>query len=261
MSVQTELDRIIGAVESAHEKVIAKGGTSSRPYLVGNLESAIDSIPEAVAPKLQEKSVTPSTSAQTVTPDNTYDGLSKVNVGKIPDDYIIPSGTKAITENGTHDVTQYESATVNVPSEDLSAEIATQKQLISDIQTALEGKAAGGSGGGSSEPETVSVNMLRGSNLSTLRVVYAFTQYKDGAFAFNHSNYFASSTTTPTVLNNVLKGSFIVVYSNNKSYKVSGVTVTDGLTLVVMIDGTAIIGVNADCPAEGATITANSASA
>lgn len=138
-------------------------------------------------PVLQEKSVTPSTSAQTVTPDSNYDGLSKVNVGamptatqatpsisvnssglitasatqsagyvaagtksgtkqlttqaaktvtpttseqtvvaagryttgaikvaKIPSDYIKPSGTKSITENGTHDVKSYESVNVNV---------------------------------------------------------------------------------------------------------------------------------------------------
>ena len=83
MSVRTELDRIIGAVEAAHLKVAEKGGTTARPYLVGNLESAIDSIPEATVPKLQEKSVTPTTSAQTVTPDSNYDGLSKVNVGAI----------------------------------------------------------------------------------------------------------------------------------------------------------------------------------
>lgn len=33
----------------------------------------------------------------------------------VPDGYIKPTGSKTITENGTHDVTQYASAVVNVP--------------------------------------------------------------------------------------------------------------------------------------------------
>jgi hypothetical protein len=84
MSIQTEIDRIITAVQAAHEKVAEKGGTIAQPYLVANLASAIDSIPDASDPKLQEKTVTPKTSAQSVTPDSGYDGLSKVTVNAMP---------------------------------------------------------------------------------------------------------------------------------------------------------------------------------
>lgn len=45
MSVRTEIDRIIGAVEAAHLKVLEKGGTTARPFLVADLEEAIASIP------------------------------------------------------------------------------------------------------------------------------------------------------------------------------------------------------------------------
>lgn len=39
-----------------------------------------------------------------------------VTVNEIPDEYIIPNGTKEITENGTYDIKEYETATVNIAS-------------------------------------------------------------------------------------------------------------------------------------------------
>ena len=67
--------------------------------------------------RFQEKSATPTTSSQTVSPDTGYNGLSRVVVNPIPSQYIIPTGTRTITENGTGiNVAQYAAVDVSVPT-------------------------------------------------------------------------------------------------------------------------------------------------
>lgn len=66
-------------------------------------------------PSMQTKTTTPTTSQQIITPDSGYNGLSQVTVNPIPSQYIVPTGTKSITENGTSiDVAQYASVDVTV---------------------------------------------------------------------------------------------------------------------------------------------------
>lgn len=64
----------------------------------------------------QNKTVAPTTSQQTITYDSGYTGLGTVTVNRIPTNYIIPSGNKEITVNGTGiDVTAYATVSVAVP--------------------------------------------------------------------------------------------------------------------------------------------------
>lgn len=65
-------------------------------------------------PNLQSKAVSPSTSAQSITPDTGYDGLSSVNISAIETEQ------KTITQNGEFSPSAgkyFSKVTVNVPSQ------------------------------------------------------------------------------------------------------------------------------------------------
>lgn len=117
-----------------------------------------------VSPTLQSKSITPSTTQQIVKSDNGYQGLSQVivyqapletrtitptkdgriiqpsvgNIGfsnvtieAIPDDYVIPTGTIQITENGTYNVVEKANVNVNVSGIDTSDATAVASNILS----------------------------------------------------------------------------------------------------------------------------------
>lgn len=99
MSVQSQIDRIANEVGTQadliaqiSEALESKGGSSATmgaESLKGNtysLNAVLEQVNSLSAsdPVLQEKTVSPTTSKQTVTPDNNYDGLSKVTVNAMP---------------------------------------------------------------------------------------------------------------------------------------------------------------------------------
>lgn len=66
----------------------------------------------------QNKTIIPAGSQQVVQPDTGYTGLGMVIVRPIPSNYVIPTGTMTINNNGVFDITQYASVDVDVDTGD-----------------------------------------------------------------------------------------------------------------------------------------------
>ena len=97
------------------------------------------SFPKIVLSNNQEKEAIPTKETQEIVPDKEYDGLSKVIIKPIPDEYIIPKGNLEISQNGTYDVTNYASANVNVPEKQLGTKTITSNGIYKATDDNLDG--------------------------------------------------------------------------------------------------------------------------
>lgn len=97
------------------------------------------SFPNVVLSNNQEKTTTPTKAIQEVVPDYGYDGLSKVTVEAIPEEYIIPEGTKDIETNGIYNVKEFANANVNIPDKKLGTKSITQNGTYTATDDGLDG--------------------------------------------------------------------------------------------------------------------------
>ena len=97
------------------------------------------SFPPIVLANMQEKEAIPTKEKQEIVPDKNYDGLSKVIVDKIPNEYIIPTGNIEITENGVYNVREKETANVNIPVLKLGTKNITENGVYKASDDELDG--------------------------------------------------------------------------------------------------------------------------
>ena len=97
------------------------------------------SFPNIVLANLQEKEVIPTKEVQEIVADKAYDGLSKVTVQSIPNEYIVPSGEIEFTQNGTYDVTDKASAKVNIKEKVLGTKTITTNGTYNASDDNLDG--------------------------------------------------------------------------------------------------------------------------
>ena len=157
MSIASQIARISGNISDAFDAIEAKGvsvpsGSTSDDLatLIALIQSGggivVTETEDSHGGKivtitgdtitLQVKNVTPTKSAQSIVPDEGYTGMSQVNVAAIPSQYIEPTGTKSIIENGTGiDVTEYASVNVNVPAPEINLQAKTNIAPTESSQT------------------------------------------------------------------------------------------------------------------------------
>ena len=117
------------------EKQRLTGNLNTKQSLSGKLGNKII----YVDPLTQEKSVEPSKLKQVIVPDDGFNGLSKVIVNKIAENYVIPTGEIEIKENGTYDVKEKESAIVNIPEKVLGVKSITSNGTYKASDDNLDG--------------------------------------------------------------------------------------------------------------------------
>ena len=129
-------------VDAIPDNYIDPSGTmnilNNGTHNITNYEFVNVNVPTGTTINAQEKTVTPTKSTQTVVPTDGHNALSSVIVKPIPSEYVVPSGTLSVSNNGTHNVTNYASVNVNVPSSGVTLPTLTNRGYESDLLSGKE---------------------------------------------------------------------------------------------------------------------------
>ena len=183
-----------------------------------------------VQPALQDKTATPTKSAQQIKADTTYYGLGTVTVAPIPDSYVIPTGNVSITSNGTHNVSGKVNAVVNVKP-------ALEAKTVSPMTTSQEVTPSADYYGLSS----VTVNAVDStidSNIKASNIV-------KGVSILGVEGGYTPSTESKSVSLDFSSSSTINVTPTNENTYLTSVSISKPLELVPanIANGTTIAGI------------------
>lgn len=135
--------------------------------LIAQLQSVVDGLPEA--PNLQAKTVTPTTSSQTVTADSDYNGLSQVTVNAMP---TATQATPTITVNNdgliiasTVQAAGYVSSGTEIATKQLTTQAAQTIIPTTYDQTITSGKYLTGAQTIKGDPNLVASNIISGVSI------------------------------------------------------------------------------------------------
>lgn len=224
--MDTAVQNMSGGGVTVEALSVTANGTYTAP--TGTAYSPVTVAVPTPTPSLQSKSATPTTSQQTVTPDSGYDGLSSVTVNAIPSEYIIPSGTKSITANGTGiDVASYASVDVAVPSS--GASNLVMGTFVADSTTGAAHTVTVPYAG-TGYPIAAMVFIAGGAYESGTTWYASAQQYAVGQWTFSKSVQGTAPTWTAQGVANQGVTTWVYKNTSSSSYKCSSAMSTNVLT-------------------------------
>ena len=184
-----------------------------------------------VQPELQDKTATPTKSAQQIKADTTYYGLGTVTVAPIPDSYVIPTGNVSITSNGTHNVSGKVNAVVNVKP-------ALEAKTVSPTTTSQVITPSSADYYGLSKVTVNAVDSTIDSNIKASNIV-------KGVSILGVEGGYTPSTETKSVSLDFSSSSTINVTPTNENTYLTSVSISKPLELVPanIAKGTTIAGI------------------